>query len=313
MEASSSAAPRSSVAKKRQRTKRDVDFKLSFTSPQTLRLLFTMIADVLPEISVEVINTKSFKGISICNVDEKKVCVVQARLQCDVQLSSGADNYFTISVSTLCTCMRTVAPHYLMEMTKYANSDDIEIESTDQMTGVKVNSCRMATLCKDFSKAAMSKLQYDFNVQIDLNTFRSIVKISKDLHAETIGFEIRQAEEGRITFCLRAEGDASHEHYFPSSTKGEEGESTFVTALEETQPDVDVASQPIIYQDHFSATYLNTFLKSMERQVLTVRIACADAETNEGGTRSGSPLVLMYPLGAEKSYVCFVLAPKQTE
>jgi len=306
------------VCPSERRAPRKVDFKLSFTSPQTVRKLFDLVSELFQDLSVEVIDTDSFKGISIANIDEKKVCVVQARLECDVELAPGADCYFTISVATLCTCMRTVAAHYLMDITKYYGSEDVEIDSRDQITGCKVNSCRLSTLCKDFSKAALNTMKYDYTIQIELSAFRSIVKVSKDLHAETIGFEIRKGTgEGEITFCLRAEGDAMHEHYFPSTAKDDD--NTFVTSTEESHPEVDVKSQPLIYEDHFSVNYLNTFLKSMERQILTLRIACNESAEEGGGgggdadgVRRGSPLVLMYPLGPEQSYVCFVLAPKQS-
>ena len=51
----------------------------------------------------------------------------------------------------------------------------------------------------------------------------------------------------------------------------------------------------------FSASYLNLFLKSMERQIITMKLS------------QDRPLLVHYPLGADKSYICFVLAPKTAE
>ena len=46
---------------------------------------------------------------------------------------------------------------------------------------------------------------------------------------------------------------------------------------------------------------LNFFLKSMERQIITMKLS------------QDKPLIVHYPLGADKSYICFVLAPKTAE
>lgn len=264
--------------------------------------MIEVIKEILPDISIEVVKTEEFTGISIANIDDKKSCVVQAKLQCDVDMSEDCIGQFSVSVNTLGICMRTVASHYVMDMIKYEGSEDIEIESRDQITNARINSCRMNTLCKDFTKATMNTMDYDYTIQIELSVFRSIVKISKDLHADTLSFVIHETKTGEgaqmkrdIMFCLRAKGDAQHEHYFPSTVSEED---CVITASEENKTEMHLDASNLVYEDKFSVNYLNMFLKSMDRQVLTLRIS------------EGKPLVLMYPLGAEKSFVCFVLASK---
>ena len=85
------------------------------------------------------------------------------------------------------------------------------------------------------------------------------------------------------------------------------------------------------YSDSFSTSYLNYFLKSMERQIITMKLSkvirCLPPPASHSRPASQSrhasphivshrlllqdkPLILHYPLGADMSYICFVLAPK---
>lgn len=286
-----------SHSEKRQKTaESNVHFKLRFPQPQTARSMIEVIKEILPEISIDVYKDDTFSGIKIENIDDKRVCIVHVKLSCDVELLDEKAE-FCISVDTLSICMRTVASHYVMDLVKYKGDDDIELTSRDATSGIAVNTCKMHTLCKDSTRAAVNPLDYDYTVQIDLSVFRSIVKISKDLNADNLSFlvyESKTAAGREILFCLRATGDASHEHYFRSIIN----EDGVICASEETHTSMEMNDDTLQYNDQFSVQYLNTFLKSMDRQVLTLRIS------------KDKPLVLLYPLGAADSYVCFVLASK---
>ena len=53
-----------------------------------------------------------------------------------------------------------------------------------------------------------------------------------------------------------------------------------------------------MYEENFSAEFLNLVMKSMEKQTIYMTLA------------PDRPLILHYNLGAYKSFIRFVLAPK---
>ena len=54
----------------------------------------------------------------------------------------------------------------------------------------------------------------------------------------------------------------------------------------------------MLYDECFTAKYIASFVKSMERQIITMRL------------KAKIPLLLYYPLGSDSSHITFVLAPK---
>lgn len=277
-----------------------VDFKLTFPQPQTLRSLVEIVKDILPDLSVEVQKLPTFEGINVENIDDKKSCVVQARLHCEVTMNAETSQ-FTVAVDTLAICLRTVASHYVLDFIKYTDSDDVELVSRDAISNNIVNVCRMNTLAKMFTKTTMSTQEYDYTLQLDLSEFRSIVKVSKDLSATTLKFSIFSDTDASrnvksITFKLKSKGKAEHQHFFRASVT-DDG----VYTNDESITDASRSPGDLVYEEDFSVTYLNTFLKAMERQVVTLRMS------------QEKPLVVLYPLGAESSYICFVLASKMDD
>lgn len=108
----------------------------------------------------------------------------------------------------------------------------------------------------------------------------------------------------RTTFTISSRGDATQAHNFHSATVAEGSASeTYVirAATDSTAPDSTDDDAVTVYSDAFSAQYLNLFLKSMERQIITMKLS------------QDKPLIVHYPLGADRSYICFVLAPKTSE
>ena len=151
----------------------------------------------------------------------------------------------------------------------------------------------------------MNQLDYDYTVRIDLPIFRSIVKTAKELGADRLEFKVykKKDDSGIIMFCLRSEGTSSTKHYFPSSA-GEGG----VFSASSVNADVDDLEDPTQWQqtycDSFGLNSLGLFLRSMYRQIVTLRMG-VDATSQQG-----LPLLTLFPLGGDSSNVCYILAPK---
>lgn len=128
--------------------------------------------------------------------------------------------------------------------------------------------------------------------------------MSTDMGADGLHFRVYEkvvndGEERTIVFCLSAEGTTSScQHFFPS-TVHEEG----VFCATNTNADIEGLDDPklwkIQFSDKFATSYLSKFIRSMDRQVVTMRLS------------KDLPLILFFPLGGDaNSYVCFILAAK---
>ena len=156
----------------------------------------------------------------------------------------------------------------------------------------------------DSETMQIKNMNYDTTVEIDLGLLRSMIKLAISLKSQKIELSVHMPVEEdpnilRSRFTITSFGDAKQEQSFNSSTTREPGETNVIRAVtDSTGPDSKNQEFECIYRDNFSAQYLNYFLKSMEKQIITMKLS------------QGQPLVLHYPLGADKSYICFVLAPK---
>ena len=285
------------------------EFCIRVTQPSTARTMIDMVHAVLPtSCTFEVQKDDDFEGLVVEEMDEKKCCIVHARLRCDVDLATNCSTSFALSLKDMSVCMRGVSGHYIMEMSKPKDSEEVHILSRDAVSDAKINACTLKTLCDDYSKASMKQMEYDYTVRIDLPVFRSIVKMAKDLGADKLEFKVykKKEENGCIVFCLRADGNGSSSttHYFPSSStgSGEEGNVFSATNTSEDVDDLEDAEKwELAYSDMFGINYLTTFIRSMDRQVVTLRIS------------PKQPLIILFPLGGDDSYVCYILAPKDDE
>ena len=95
----------------------------------------------------------------------------------------------------------------------------------------------------------------------------------------------------RFAFAARITFFASSFRWLRSSLQGVVGRVLVCLCTEED-------NMVVKYEERYSAQYLNFFLKSMERQIITMKLS------------ADQPLIIHYPLGADRSYICFVLAPK---
>jgi len=271
--------------------------------------MIDMVHAVLPtSCTFEVQKDDEFEGLVVEEMDDKKCCIVHARLRCDVEMGGKQSSAsFSLSLKDMSVCMRGVSSHYIMEMSKPVDSEEVHILSKDAVTDAKINACTLKTLCDDYSKASMKQMEYDYTVRIDLPVFRSIVKMAKDLGADKLEFKVykKKAEDnGSIVFCLRANGSSETTHYFPSSASesGEEGNVFSATNTSENVDDLEDRSKwEVAYSDTFGISYLTTFIRSMDRQVVTLRIS------------PNQPLIVIFPLGGDDSYVCYILAPKEED
>ena len=231
--------------------------------------------------------------------------MIQARLQCEKTEKLKGDEAFCVDTNILNTLLKNVPAHYSLDLIKKSSSADIHMRTYESLSNSHETHYVLSTLVDDSETMALSDIKYKYTIEIDLGTLRQIVKMSGSLRASHIEFSVKEPSEDaasvcRTTFSIASRGDAVQEHRFNSATvtEGNNDNDTCVirAATDSTGPEtVDGEEMLIKYSDSFSTQYLNYFLKSMERQIITMKLS------------QDKPLILHYPLGADRSYICFVL------
>ena len=235
--------------------------------------------------------------------------MIQARLICEKTHNLTKDVDFCVDSSILNLILKNIPSHYSIDLEKYADSADIRINAYESLSNSHNTHFELPTLVDDSETMQLSDMAYKYTIEIDLGTLRQIVKMSMSLRANQLEFSVKEPTDrstgvSRTTFTIASRGDASQAHHFHSATVAEGDQNdTYVirAATDSTAPESSSDSTELVYSDAFSAQYLNFFLKSMERQIITMKLS------------QDKPLIVHYPLGADKSYICFVLAPKTTE
>lgn len=292
----------------------DLDWKVSFEqSTVGLRTLFDVVGNVLTSVNIRIYKKDKDHNLCIDSIDPQHVCMIQARLACDTGETIDEEGVqFCVQSKTLNHCLGAIPQHYSVEIRKQKGSEDVFVVGYESMSNSHRMSFRIHTLVDESETMSLNVIDYQHTVEIDLSTLRQIVKMSSTLKSDLIEIAVDEPVQNETNkessilhsvLKIRSEGDASQEHQFVSCLVDSSKEDRVIrAAMDTSMPPLDqTVPMRTLYKDSFSTHYLGLFLKSMERQVIVMKIS------------EDKPLVLHYPLGAEGSFICFVLAPRQEE
>ena len=281
-------------------------WKLTFHQTTALRTLIDVVSNVINRVNIKVVSKEDFRGISVESIDSKRVCLIAAQLACKIDGGCGeGDVCFCVDTTTLSTCLRSVSPLYSIDVARAPGSEEVVLRSYEIISNNYTSQFKLPTLAHDNDDVKLHDIDYDYFIEFDLFTLRSIVKNCIALKGENISIMVEEPKvlgsvrHTRVT--VRSEGNAEQTHVFHSATENvaqDTGEPLVIRATGDTADLPTVAQMHVQYDETFSAAYLNSFMKNMEKNSITMRLA------------AGKPLVLSYPLGIENSSICFVLAAK---
>lgn len=298
---------------KRQKVSGELEWRVTFDQTQGLRTLVEVVGNILTRINFRITYDTKRETHFLCidSIDPQHVCMIQARLICEKTYHmDDRDVDFCVDSNILNLILKNIPTHYSIDMEKRKDCPDISINAYETLSNSHQTKFDIPTLVDDSETMQLSDMSYKYTIEIDLGTLRQIVKMSMALRANQLEFTVREPSDrnngvSRTTFVIGSRGDATQAHSFHSATVAEgDDQDTYVirAATDSTAPDAkEDAATRVVYNDAFSAQYLSFFLKSMERQIITMKLS------------QDKPLIVHYPLGADKSYICFVLAPKTTE
>jgi len=290
----------------------EIDWKITFDQTQGIRTLVDVVGNILTRVNFRLMYDarKDCHFLCIDSIDPQHVCMIQARLTCEKVVNLVGDETFCVDTSILNTLLKNVPSHYSLDLIKKKSSADIYMRTYESLSNSHETHYILSTLVDDSETMQLTDIEYKYVIEIDLGTLRQIVKMSQALRASHVEFSVKEPETSnrgvsRTTFSIASRGDATQEHRFNSATVTENNESqtTVIRAATDSTGPEEVCGEIMEkkYSDSFSTQYLNYFLKSMERQIITMKLS------------QDKPLILHYPLGADRSYICFVLAPKTSD
>lgn len=277
-------------------------FDVTFEQTPPLRTMVDVVSNVLSTVEFKVVRQDDFEGIHVESIDTKQVCLICCQLACNVKAASS-DARWCVDTQVFNTCLKAVPSHYSLDIKNADGSSDIFMHAYESLSQTYSTRFKIPTLVSETESVSLSDLDYNYTIEIDLSTLRSIVRNTIALRGSDITFRVEEPENGsthrHTILSIISEGNAQQHHMFHSVTDTKDGAACVIrTDQSEVRHTYAQAKLVKRYEEVFSATYLNHFLKSMERHQITMKLS------------EGKPLILNYPLGGDQSYICFVLAPR---
>ncbi len=295
--------------------KDNVEWRITFDQTQGVRTLIDVVGGILQRINLRVKYDERRKVHFLCidSIDPSHICMIQARLLCEKTHNLTEDVSFCVEEKIFNLIMKHIPNHYSVDFEKRRDSADIHVRGYETLSNSHQTHFEMRTLVDDGEIMHLNDIEYKHQIEMDLSLLRQIVKMSKSLNSEQLEFIVKKPKNDenerilRTVFTIASRGDAVQSHKFYSATVAEnprdkEGPCIIRAATDSTGPECeDEADMAVVYSDAFANEYLSNFLKNMERQIITMKLS------------QDKPLIVHYPLGADKSYICFVLAPKTAD
>lgn len=293
-----------------------VAWTVCFAHSSTLRMFFENIGNLVQECSIDVICNEDFKGFSIETLDTSRVCLVQARISGHVTVFNPKEQHsFCVRMTNLNLCLKSARPSDFVDFWNPINSTDVVVQIHEPHVSSYVPVFTMRTLAiLNQSDEILKPMQYDFYVELDLETFKNQLKTAKSLRADNIKIDVHglRSRDSSCTdpvttfFVISYDGDeVNSKCMFQSSTEPPKNDAEPLVIRASVPVSDEYTGMPPmsqllnIYSGVFGIEILSLATKGMERHALTMRLGVE------------KPLLLEFPLGSGSvDYIRCVVAPK---
>lgn len=284
-------------------------FKITFECASTIRTLCDVMSNMLDTVDIQVIKRDDFSGIMIEAIDAAQVSLVVAQLRADVVMQDGTDQHsFCVNSKTLNTCIRSAQPHFSICMESLPASSSIRLTAFEQLSKTSITKFTVPTLVCDQEPVRLKDQEYKYHVDIETATLKSIVRMCLTLRGETLTFTVKQrrAADGKrartatkdTVLTISSNGDCEQEHTYYTSAEACDDDS-MVGSLREIEALGEDDDMEVMCENQYGAKQMQDFLKSIDKHSVTLRLG------------QDQPLIVNHKFGNE-SYVCLVVAPKET-
>jgi hypothetical protein len=312
-------------ASKKVRMPRAWDWRITISTPQTFKSFLAIVYRVLVQCPFTLVKTDTFCGLRVDSMDSSMSCMIKASYECDieshVELTGEA---FCVLTNTLNTLLKDVQPGHVLTLTRYTDSANLTMTSFNKDDRSNHSTCTL-TLLEDETNGhelRMQDITYSYMVEMDLAKLKSYCKTAQDINSTHVEFRLEEPvgvqEVKHLFFSVHASSDEAsitktHHSITSTPVAGDSGDDMnyrmrAVPVLEGHEQyaalscvDMDAVRLVEQYNEVFSTTYLNSVLKSMDRQTVQLYMS------------KSLPLVIRYSLGNDFSHVQVILAPKIRE
>ena len=285
-----------------QKRSRAYTWRLRINTPSTFRTWIEMIKSVPIDTSeITIIRGPEFTGMALERIDDKKTCLVNARMACEVEGDVSDDACMNLSLADVMHCLKGVSAHYILEI-EY-DGEKATFVSREQTSLMILNKCIVSThMLPTTPHEYLPEQEYDYIVEISRAELARVIAQAADINASELRMRIFIMEndgQKSIIFCISAEGTTvKMQHYFPSTF--DEDRMAFVASFKNIDID-EMEATDCVVNDAFCMPYLRNFLKSMNCEYVKLRMGCSDD--------CPPPLGVFCQL-ADNSYVSYALASK---
>ena len=328
--ASESAAEHASIAATmHQNSGPACDFRIKFTQIVAFKSFFENLGSVLSEVTLEIKNdVNGFRGLLAECMDARGIVLVLGRLAAQVQQLNVEDATFCMVVKNVLDLFCNIHPQHFIDLYRIKGSSDITLFVYEPGCRTTSPNMTIRTLARVNETLELGDMRYDFYVEMDLNTFKNVLKTAKAQKATQIQLCVFEeplagsasnassscSSEKTVWFVVKYESESTS-MTVPFESRilvSQENDSLSIRAITGAA-DAEVGGfedwdgptvherlaqlQPV-YSDVFNAEYLCLFVAKMDRNNITFRLA------------QGKPLVVEYPLGSSSTdQLRYVLAP----
>jgi hypothetical protein len=223
------------------------------------------------------------------------------------------DQEFCVSSENFSNLIKTIKKGCCLSIKREKNSANIKVRGFNPNRRNRESHISVPTLDKAEEAPQLNMIDYKFIVDIDLQVLRNITRVAQNssVNATDIRFQIYEGTDDTGEFkitkvCVSLDGGPGNPtltETFRSLTKWDRqnANQTVITTTDATsdEKEEDDSRLKLVLDECFSTKYLHLFLKSMDRQTITLRMSPA------------RPLVIIYQLdgGENVGYCNFILAP----
>lgn len=296
----------------------DPEFHVTFDSTTSLRTLLEVLSAMFSRgVEFSIVRASGGTDCDAClkveAIDASQCAIVKSSLRCRVVSLIGTPK-FTVDTEILGKCLKSVAPHYSLDLFSAPASSNICLRLYETISRTHVVTFNVATMVnKNLIAPSLTDISFQFSLEFDATVLRNCIRSCRETEAQDVVFKISTPAENaaptdatsnvrHMVVGISAEGQyVSQERLFHSiidQQRGGGASTVIMTTHEHEVTWSDPSELCEKYSGRFSISYLSHFVKSIERHTVTARM------------ERGKPLVLSYALGGDESYILLVLAEK---
>ncbi len=299
-------------AKRARKSKKAIDFLVSFSSPQSFRNACESINNLLINATFNVRKSDSFSGLTIDMLNNSLVGAVKLRYGAPITTKDDKPitTHFCVNMKKFILIVRDVPSTSLFEIVRYADEED-KI-SLRWMTDQGTCEFEIPTLEFDGEPAPILSMNHKYTIQVAVEKLKAFISIAMKLKAEEMWINISEHADkpGNRFFSFGFENDEGTKgtNQYHSITKTTEEGDEIIACGEEVSVDHMLDDCTQLYHECFSTHYLHNFLRGMEKTELSLALGYED------DSRESLPMVVHSNIGVDTtSYIRLVLAPNSDE